>query len=93
VKVQVHINESGLVVNEVFTGTNADDIVGAMKARVAKEVNFALRIVINGMSNLSFAQEVVKRYNENKRKNLPLPTNCAEFLSSAQAEGFAKILD
>jgi hypothetical protein len=90
-KVRVNINQQGVEINEVFTGNTSEAIVSAMKARVARELNFALRLVINGMSDLSFAQEVVRRYNENTRKNVPIPTSCDQFLQSAQTEGFAWI--
>lgn len=90
-KVHVQIKQQGVEVNEVFTGNNADAIVGAIKTRVARELNFALRMVVNGMSNLGFAQEVVKRYNESKQKRIPIPATCEEFLASAQAEGLATL--
>ena len=90
-KVRVNINQQGVEINEVFSGNTAEDIVHAMKSRVARELNFALRMVINGMSELSFAQEVVRRYNENARKNVPIPNSCEQFLQSAQSEGFASM--
>ena len=90
-KIRVSINQQGMEVNEVFSGNNADEVVGAIKARVAKELNFALRIIVKGMSNLSFAQEVVKRYNESNNKNIPIPASCDEFLSTAQHEGLATL--
>lgn len=90
-QVRVTIDQSGMKVDEAFTGTTADEVVGKMKARVAKELNFALRVAVNAMSNLAFAQEVVKRLNESKSLNLPPPKTCTEFIQMAQEQGFATI--
>jgi hypothetical protein len=90
-KVHVNINERELKVNEAFTGANADEVVGQMKARVSRELPFAMRLMVGAMSNLQFAQEVVKRYNEAQKQNAPIPASCEEFLQLAQAHGFATI--
>jgi hypothetical protein len=90
-KVHVKINQDNFKVDESFTGANADELVGKMKARVAKELNFAMRLALNAMSNLAFAQEVVKRLNAAKKLNLPIPNSCDEFLQLAQQQGFAEI--
>ena len=82
--VAVHINRPPVVVNETFTGRNADEVVGKLKARVSSEVNFALRMMINSFSNLRFAQEVVRRYNDQEKTNYPLPNSCWEFLVNAE---------
>ena len=90
---RVHVNVSleGMSVNEAFEGSSADDIVGKMKARVARELSFPMKMVVNGMSSLSFAQEVVRRYNSLKKLMLPLPASCQEFLTLAQAQGLASV--
>ena len=91
-KVHVNINQQGINVDEVVEGATADEVVGKMKARVARELNFAMRLALNAMSNLMFAQEVVKRYNDNQRQNLPIPNSCDEFLTLAQQQGFATMM-
>jgi hypothetical protein len=90
-KVLVTINDPQLTINEAFTGANADEVVGRMKARVSRELPFAMRLMVGAMSNLMFAQEVVKRYNEAQKQNAPIPASCEEFLQLAQAHGFATI--
>ena len=90
-RVQVHIDHPQMKINEAFSGTTADDIVAAIKARVSKELGFAMRLAVNAMGNLMFAQEIVKRYNEAEKKNLPLPKSCQEFLETAQKEGIATV--
>jgi hypothetical protein len=90
-KVHLKIEQDKVHVDETFTGGNAEEVVGKMKARVTRELPFAMRLVVSAMSNLMFAQEVVKRYNEAQQKNVPLPKTCAEFLQHAQEQGLAKI--
>ena len=61
-RVNVKINQQGVNINETFTGADTDEVVSKMKARVARELPFVMRLAVNAMSNLMFAQEVVKRY-------------------------------
>jgi hypothetical protein len=90
-RVHVKIEQDQLKVNETFSGSSAEEVVSAMKSRIAKEVPFALRLALSAMGPLAFAQEVVRRYNDTKKKSLPLPASCSEFLMLAQQEGFATI--
>ena len=90
-KAHVKVNMQNVNVDETFEGATADEIVGKMKARIAKEVPFFMRPIVNGFSNLGFAQEVVKRYNGNSKQNLPIPNSCDEFLTLAQEQGFATL--
>ncbi len=92
-RVRVKIDQDNFNVDEVFSGASADEVVGQVKAFVAKKLNFAMRIALNAMSNVSFAQEVVKRLNQAKKLNLPLPNSCAEFIQQAQQQGYATIED
>jgi len=90
-KVYVKINQGNIHIDEAFMGATADEIVGKMKARVAKELNFFMRQALNALSNLAFAQEVVKQLNEKQRLDLPIPSSCDEFLRQAQEQGYATI--
>ncbi len=92
-KVHAHINDQGFKVDEVFTGVTADAVVSLMKARVAKEMGFAMKLAINAMPNLAFVREVVKRYNEGKGTHLPEPTSCDHFLQIAQDEKLVTLLE
>ena len=89
----VHVNVSleGLSVNETFEGSTADEIVGKMKARVARELSFPMKMAVNAMGNLMFVQEVVRRYNDVKKLALPLPKSSDEFLTLAQEQGLATL--
>ena len=90
-RVKVQINQSEIQVNETFSGNTPEEIVMAMKARVAKEMPFLMRPFVNAMGTVAFTQEVVKRYNADSKKNLPSPQSCQEFLTMAQEEGFAEM--
>ncbi len=90
-KVHVKISLEGISVNEPFEGATADEVVGKMKARVAKELNFAMKLAVNAMSSQMFAQEVVKEYNKFKKLSLPIPSNCQAFLDLAVEQGFATL--
>ena len=87
----VHINRAPIVVNETFAGRNADEVVGKLKARVLPELNFALRLMVNSFSNLRFAQEIVRRYNEREKTNYPVPNSCWEFLLNAEEMNYVSI--
>ena len=89
--VKVHINHPKVKVNETFRGSNAEDVVAQLKSRVAREVLFAIRLYINSMSTLSFAQDAVKRYNAAEGKNVPIPGSYKEFLIAFEGLGFATI--
>lgn len=78
-------------VNESFDGSTADEIVGKMKSRVARELSFPMKMAVNAMGNLMFAQEVVRRYNDARKKAVSIPTSCQEFLTLAQENGIATI--
>ncbi len=90
--VRVHISRPRLTVNETFTGRNAEEIVTKLKGRVLPELNFGLRLLVSNFSSLRFAQEIVRRYNEAEKTNLPVPNSCWEFLLRAEEMGYADIM-
>jgi hypothetical protein len=92
-KVRLTYTTPQLAVDEAFTGGDADSVVEAMKKTVAGRVNFALRMVVNAMSPLQFAREVVSRYNAAKGTAVAPPSSCAEFLQQGVREGIVTIID
>lgn len=92
-RVRIQYRTPEMAVDETFSGRDAEAVVAAMKQKVASELNFALRLVVNAMTPLAFAQEVVKRYNDALKKALPLPQSCAEFLKQGEAEGIVVVLE
>jgi hypothetical protein len=92
-KVRVTYRSPQMSVDEVFVGDTPDAVVSGMQKAVAAKVNFAVRILVNSLSPLQFAQEVVKRYNEASGKSVPPPRSCAEFLQLGEVEGLATVLE
>lgn len=90
-KVHVHIDHPRMQVNEIFTGEDAEAVVAAMKARVARDMPFPMRMAVNAMSPLRFAQEAVRQYNENMKTRIAPPGTCEEFLQLAEQHGLATI--
>ena len=90
-KVHINVSLEGISVNEGFEGATADEIVGKMKSRVARELSFPMKMALNAMSSLMFAQEVVRRYNSYKKLSLPLPVSSQEFLTLAAEQGLAEV--
>ena len=91
-KVRVRFSTPDLQIDQTFEGATADDVVTQMKSAVAGELGFAVKLMVNAMSPLQFAREVVSRYNETVRKSLPPPSTCQEFIELGQREGIAEIL-
>jgi len=89
--VTVNFRSPAMEINETFAGDDADEIVGAMKSRIAKNSPFAMRLLIGGMSKAMFMQEVVNRYNDYANKPLTMPDSSEEFLELMQREGIAAI--
>ena len=77
--------------HETFVGANADDIVKRLKDRAAPQLPFTMRLLIMPMNPISFAQEVVRRYNDEMKAALPIPKSCAEFLWQCVGLNFATI--
>src|SRR5688500_5738814 len=92
-KVRLTYSAPGMDVDEVFTGATAEDVALGMKRRGAAESGLAVRFMIGSMSALGFAQEVVRRFNKQKGKSLPIPSSCDEFLKTAESEGIVQFLE
>ncbi len=92
-KVRVQTETPQSPIDEVFTEPTADAVVSAMQKAVASRLGFAMRLFVNAMSPLTFAQEVVKRYNQETKKSIQLPNSCEEFLKMGEQEGIVTVLD
>ncbi len=90
-KVRIDIREKGFSLSDIFEGATAEEIVSKVKARIARDLPFALRLAVGAMSPLAFAQEVVKRYNDARKATVPAPQSCQEFLQTAVSLGLATI--
>ena len=92
-KVRLRYDADGLTIDEVFSGHNSEEIVSAMKRQVSHQAGFAARLFIQTMSPLSFAQEVVRRYNRHANRDVIIPESCDHFIKSGEAEGILVILE
>jgi hypothetical protein len=90
-RVHLRINEPPLVLDETFTGANAEEVVGMVKEYTLRKMPLPLRFMYGKMSNLDSARELVRRYNQTRKKNLPLPNSCEEFLSMVEQMGYGRI--
>ena len=86
-KLHVKLDIAGKSVNEVLSGTNADDIVGQAKARVARELGWK-GLFLNAMTPLGFAQEAVRRINEAQKSRHAIPKSTEEFLALGRNLGY-----
>ena len=78
-------------IDETFEGQNADDILRKAKNEAAQRAPFLMRAIINNMSDLGFAGEVVKRSNQEEKRGDALPQSAQEFLDWAVQRGFVTI--
>ena len=92
-RVRVQYNTPQVSVDEVFSGTSADEIVAAMQKAVASRLTFLMKPFVLGMSTTQFSQEVVRRYNEAAGRSVASPQSAQEFLTLGRAEGIVTFLE
>jgi hypothetical protein len=80
-------------IRQTFVGRDADDILHQAKAEAARRAPFLVKAVINRMSDLDFAGEVVKRANQAEKRSDPPPQNARMFLDWAVRYGYVRILE
>jgi len=88
-KVQIHIQD----IAETVEAPDASGILRRVKGEAARRAPFLLRGVINGMGDLGFAAEAVKRANKSKGRQDAIPQSAQEFLDWAVAQGYATLVE
>ena len=88
-KVRIHIEN----IEETVEAPNAAGVLNLAKREAARRAPFLLRGVINGMGDLAFASEAVKRANKAGGRNDTLPQSAQEFLDWAVTRGYATIVE
>jgi len=88
-RLHVHFSMGGIRVDEVVTGTTAEELVGHMQDRAASEANFLVGAFVRRMSPLQFAQEAARRYNTATGENNPIPATCDDFVKLGIAKNLA----
>ena len=90
-RVHFHVQHPHVQFNQLVTGANADEVVSNLKSKVIAELKFPIKLAVMRMTTLEFAQEMVLRYNQAEKHNLPRPASCREFLTLAEAIGYATV--
>lgn len=90
-KVHVNMEIAGRHVDETVIGTDADEILGQAKARVAKELGWK-GLFLHAMPTLTFAQEAVRRYNSAFDTHYDLPHSVNDFFRWGQDLGYITVL-
>lgn len=88
-KIQITLDE----INQSFEGRDAAELLHQAKREAARRAPFLMRAVINGMSDLAFANEVVKRANQQEKRNDALPQSAQDFLDWAAQRGYVKVVE
>lgn len=79
--------------DETFVAKDANEVLHKVKGEAAKRAPFLLRGVVNAMSDLKFAQEVVSRANSEFKRQDPAPQSAQAFLDWAVSRGYVSILE
>ncbi len=90
-KMHVKMDVAGRSIDEVVDGTDADDILGQIKARVTRELGWK-GLFLNALTPLAFAQMAVQRYNTSHKASLPVPATADDFLALGQQMGYVTFL-
>ena len=86
------LNVSTAALDRSFAGDTAEAVVAEIKKAFADLLPFPSRMALNLASPLFFGQRVVQGYSEARKKSLPVPRSCTEFLQQCEAEGIITIM-
>lgn len=90
-KVRVTMSVAGRQIDEILTGTTADDVLSQAKAHVAKELGWK-GLFLSAMTPLAFAQKAVELYNGAHQTQYTSPTTADDFLHLGQDLGYITLL-
>ena len=90
-KVRVTMSVAGRQIDEILTGTTADDVLSQAKSHVAKELGWK-GLFLSAMTPLAFAQKAVELYNGAHQTQYKSPTTAEEFLHLGQDLGYITLL-
>lgn len=86
-KLHIHIQD----IRETVEVKDAEDALRRFKQEAAKKAPFMLRPLINGMSDLTFAAEAVKRNNSESGRSDAAPASAQQFLDWAVERGYVSV--
>ena len=88
-KVRIHIEN----IEETVEAPDAAGVLHLVKREAARRAPFLMRGNINGMGDLAFAGEAVKRANKAGGCTDTPPQSAQEFLNWAVAQGYATVVE
>ncbi len=88
-KLKIHVRD----IEETVEVASAEAGLRRFKQEAAKRAPFVVRLAINGMSDLAFAAEAVKRDNQANERNDPPPASAQAFLDWAVARGYVSVVE
>ncbi len=92
-KLRIKFDVNDVHADDIVTGKDSEDVVRQIQAEAAANAPFLVRLFINRMSPLQFAQEVVGYYSRAINKPLPKPQSCDEFIVLGEQEGIVSRLE
>jgi len=92
-KLHVKFDISGLSVDEMIEGETSADIARTAKRVIASRLDFLSGAFVKSMSDLGFAQEVVRRYNSATGSSCSLPKSTDAFVEWVIERGLASVVE
>lgn len=91
-KVRVQLDIEDRHIDETIEAPDALGVLQAAQDKVAKALGWK-GLLVRALTPVQFAQEAVKRYNEAKVKNYPLPSTVEEFVEFGKSTGYLTVID
>ncbi len=92
-KLRIKFDVNDIHADDIVSGEDCEDVVRKVQAEAAANAPLLIRLLINRMSPLQFAQEVVGYYSRATKKDLPRPATCEEFIRLGEQEGIVTVLE
>ncbi len=90
-RLHIKMEVAGREIDEPVEGTDAEDILGQIKARVTRELGWK-GMFLHALTPLAFAQMAVQRYNAAHKTEIAVPTTADDFIALGQQMGYVTVL-
>ncbi|MBV9864385.1 MAG: hypothetical protein JO316_03495 [Abitibacteriaceae bacterium] len=92
-KIRIQLQLMNHQIDETAEGQDAAALLHFAKQETARRAPFLVRGIINGMSDMGFAGEAVKRSNQASGRHDPPPQSPQDFIDWAVNRGIVTILE
>lgn len=92
-KIHLQLQLMNQKIEETIEGQDAAALLHMVKQETGKRVPFFLRGIVNGMTDMGFAQEAVRRANQANGRKDPSPASAQDFLDWAVERGWAQVVE